>query len=129
MVLHAAGGGVFFPGLQAAFIEKAPEKFDMILDKSNPEYMNLPGISVLIGGMWIANLYYWGTNQYIIQKALASKSLDESQTGTAAAALVKVILPMIVVIPGIAAYVLSADISKPDEAYPMGYFKLCRIRL
>ena len=116
MVLHAAGGGVF-SGLQA-LIEKAPEKFDMILDKSNPEYMNLPGISVLIGGMWIANLYYWGTNQYIIQKALASKSLDESQTGTAAAALVKVILPMIVVIPGIAAYVLSADISKPDEAYP-----------
>lgn len=116
MVLQAAGGGVF-AGMEA-LIQKAPEKFDMILDKSNPEYMNLPGISVLIGGMWIANLYYWGTNQYIIQKALASKSLDESQTGTAVAAMVKVILPMIVVIPGIAAYVLGADISKPDEAYP-----------
>lgn len=102
----------------ATLVEKAPEKFDMILEKSNPEYMNLPGISVLVGGMWIANLYYWGTNQYIIQKSLASKSLDEAQTGTAVAAMIKVILPMIVVIPGIAAYVLGAEISKPDEAYP-----------
>lgn len=116
MVLEAAGGGVL-SGL-ATLVEKAPEKFDMILEKSNPEYMNLPGISVLVGGMWIANLYYWGTNQYIIQKSLASKSLDEAQTGTAVAAMIKVILPMIVVIPGIAAYVLGAEISKPDEAYP-----------
>ena len=116
MVLEAAGGGIL-SGL-ATLVEKAPEKFDMILEKSNPEYMNLPGISVLVGGMWIANLYYWGTNQYIIQKSLASKSLDEAQTGTAVAAMVKVILPVIVVIPGIAAYVLGAEISKPDEAYP-----------
>ena len=116
MVLEAAGGGVL-TGL-ATLVEKAPEKFDMILEKSNPEYMNLPGISVLVGGMWIANLYYWGTNQYIIQKSLASKSLDEAQTGTAVAAMIKVILPLIVVIPGIAAYVLGAEISKPDEAYP-----------
>jgi SSS family solute:Na+ symporter len=116
MVLEAAGGGIL-SGL-ATLVEKAPEKFDMILEKSNPEYMNLPGISVLVGGMWIANLYYWGTNQYIIQKSLASKSLDEAQTGTAVAAMVKVILPLIVVIPGIAAYVLGAEISKPDEAYP-----------
>lgn len=116
MVLEAAGGGLL-SGL-ATLVEKAPEKFDMILEKSNPEYMNLPGISVLVGGMWIANLYYWGTNQYIIQKSLASKSLDEAQTGTAVAAMIKVILPLIVVIPGIAAYVLGAEISKPDEAYP-----------
>ncbi len=116
MVLDAVGGGVL-SGL-ATLIEKAPEKFDMILEKSNPEYMNLPGISVLVGGMWIANMYYWGTNQYIIQKSLASKSLDESQTGTAVAAMIKVFLPLIVVIPGIAAYVLGAEISKPDEAYP-----------
>ena len=115
-VLDAVGGGVM-AGL-ATLVEKAPEKFDMILEKSNPEYMNLPGISVLVGGMWIANLYYWGTNQYIIQRSLACKSLEESQDGTAAAAIVKVILPLIVVIPGIAAYVLGAEISKPDEAYP-----------
>jgi len=115
-VLDAVGGGVL-PGL-ATLVEKAPEKFDMILDKSNPEYKNLPGISVLVGGMWIANLYYWGTNQYIIQRSLACKSLGESQDGTAAAAMVKVILPLIVVIPGVAAYVLGADIAKSDEAYP-----------
>jgi len=90
----------------------------MILDRSNPEYSNLPGISVLIGGMWIANLYYWGNNQYIIQRALASKSIAEAQKGTAFAAMVKVILPIIVVVPGIAAYVLNADIAKADEAYP-----------
>lgn len=116
MVLNAVGGS-FFGGL-AQLYEKAPDKFDMILSKSNPEYINLPGISVLIGGMWIANLYYWGNNQYIIQRALASKSLNEAQKGTAFAALIKVVLPIIVVIPGIAAYVLMADIEKPDQAFP-----------
>jgi solute:Na+ symporter, SSS family len=116
MVLDAVGGGVI-EGM-FALIDKAPEKFDMILDKSNPEYKNLPGISVLIGGMWIANMYYWGTNQYIIQRSLAAKSLQEAQDGTAVAAMVKVILPLIVVIPGIAAYVLGAELTKPDQAYP-----------
>ena len=116
LVLNALGGS-FMGGLQM-LVERAPEKFDMILDKANPEYMNLPGISVLIGGMWIANLYYWGNNQYIIQRALAAKNLREAQNGTAFAALLKVLLPLIVVIPGIAAFVLQADIEKPDEAYP-----------
>ncbi|MEL6863234.1 MAG: sodium/solute symporter [Bacteroidota bacterium] len=116
LVLNALGGG-FFAGLET-LVTRAPEKFDMILDRSNPEYMNLPGISVLIGGMWIANLYYWGNNQYIIQRALAAKSLQEAQRGTAFAAFLKVLLPVIVVIPGIAAFVLGADIAKPDEAYP-----------
>jgi SSS family solute:Na+ symporter len=116
LVLNAVGGS-FMGGLEV-LIERAPEKFDMILDRSNPEYSNLPGISVLIGGMWIANLYYWGNNQYIIQRALAAKSLREAQNGTAFAALMKIILPLIVVIPGIAAFVLAADIAKPDEAYP-----------
>ncbi|WP_353777266.1 sodium/solute symporter [Winogradskyella sp. 3972H.M.0a.05] len=97
---------------------KAPDKFDLILDKSNPEYKNLPGLSVLIGGIWVANLYYWGTNQYIIQRSLAAKSLKEAQLGTAFAALMKLLLPFIVVLPGIAAFVLDAPISKPDEAYP-----------
>ncbi len=99
-------------------IEKAPEKFDMILAKSHPEYINLPGISVLIGGMWIANIYYWGNNQYIIQRALAAKNLKEAQLGTLFAAFLKALLPIIVVVPGIAAFVLGAEISKPDEAYP-----------
>src|SRR5690625_7949718 len=58
----------------------AEDKFHMILDRSNPEFMNLPGISVLIGGMWVANLYYWGFNQYIIQRALAARS-EERRVG------------------------------------------------
>lgn len=89
--------------------DKAPEKFSMILDDSNPEYMNLPGIGVLLGGMWVANLYYWGFNQYIIQRALAAKSLKEAQKGILLAAFLKLLIPFIVVIPGIAAYVIVND--------------------
>ena len=55
------------------------DKFHLILDKSHPSYMDLPGISVIIGGLWVANLYYWGCNQYIIQRALAAKSVSEAQ--------------------------------------------------
>ena len=57
------------------------DKFHLILDKSHPSYMDLPGISVIIGGLWVANLYYWGCNQYIIQRALAAKSVSEAQKG------------------------------------------------
>ncbi len=90
-------------------MDAAPERFVMILDESNPEYMNLPGIGVLIGGMWVANIYYWGFNQYIIQRTLAAKSLKESQKGILLAAGIKLILPIIVVVPGIAAYVMVND--------------------
>jgi len=115
----------------------AGEKFNMILDPSNPEFSNLPGIAVLIGGMWVANLYYWGFNQYIIQRTLAAKSLKESQKGIIFAGFLKLLIPLIVVIPGIIVYVLfnqpegSAEISgvvdvftkpdgsiKYDNAYP-----------
>nr|WP_311195901.1 sodium/solute symporter [Antarcticibacterium sp. 1MA-6-2] len=89
--------------------DAAPEKFAMILDESNPEYTNLPGIGVLIGGMWVANLYYWGFNQYIIQRTLAAKSLKEAQKGILLAAGLKLLIPLIVVIPGIAAYVMIND--------------------
>jgi solute:Na+ symporter, SSS family len=87
----------------------AGDKFQMILTKDNPEFDNLPGIAVLIGGMWVANLYYWGFNQYIIQRTLAAKSLKESQRGIAFAAFLKLIIPLLVVIPGIVAYVLYAQ--------------------
>jgi SSS family solute:Na+ symporter len=86
-----------------------PDRFAMILDESNPEYNNLPGIGVLVGGLWVANLYYWGFNQYIIQRTLAAKSLKESQKGILFAAFLKLIIPLIVVIPGIAAYVIVND--------------------
>jgi len=140
LVLTELGGSVW--GGWQMLLEKAPEKFDMLFTKDifyydSGERMGdmishtgapieglksafdlLPGISILIGGMWIVNTYYWGTNQYIIQRALAAKSLKEAQIGTAFAALIKMILPIIVVVPGIAAYVLGADLDKADEAYP-----------
>lgn len=84
----------------------AGDKFHMILSRDHPEYMNLPGIGVIIGGMWVANLYYFGFNQYIIQRALAAKSLREAQKGLAFAAFLKLLLPVLVVVPGIIAYVL-----------------------
>lgn len=103
-----SGGEGVISGLKTVY-NAVPERFAMILDKSNPEYKNLPGLGVLVGGMWVANLYYWGFNQYIIQRTLAAKSLKESQKGIIMAAFLKLIIPLIVVIPGIAAYVMIND--------------------
>lgn len=108
-------------GILAGFAEltqRAPEKFDMILSEDNPHYMSLPGISVLLGGMWIVNFAYWGFNQYIIQRALAAKSIEEGQKGIAFAAYLKLLMPVIVVLPGIAAVLLIPDLERPDQAYP-----------
>jgi SSS family solute:Na+ symporter len=95
-----------------------PGKFSMILEKGEiitPDgrdaWWDLPGLAVLVGGMWVANVYYWGFNQYIIQRTLAAKSLQESQKGIVFAAALKMIIPLIVVIPGIIAYVMNADAS------------------
>ncbi|MEQ3695746.1 MAG: sodium/sugar symporter [Pseudomonadales bacterium] len=99
-------------------LNELPEKFDMILDPSNPSYNALPGISVLVGGMWIMNLSYWGFNQYIIQRALAAKNIREAQKGIVFAAFLKLLMPIIVVLPGIAAVMLLPDLDAPDKAYP-----------
>ena len=80
--------------------------------------MDLPGLSVLIGGLWIMNLSYWGFNQYIIQRTLAAKSVNEAQKGIVFAAFLKVLMPLIVVLPGIAAVLLVPDLEKADQAYP-----------
>ena len=101
------GAGVI-EGLKTVY-NAVPERFAMILDESNPEFKNLPGLGVLVGGMWVANLYYWGFNQYIIQRTLAAKSLKEAQKGIMLAAGLKLVIPLIVVIPGIAAYVMVND--------------------
>ncbi|WP_343519739.1 sodium/solute symporter [Sphingomonas sp.] len=98
--------------------ERLPGHFDMILSPDNPHYKDLPGIAVLVGGMWIANLSYWGFNQYIIQRALAAKSLAEAQKGVVFAAFLKLLMPVIIVLPGIAAVVLAPGLAKPDQAYP-----------
>ncbi|PTS84707.1 sodium transporter [Caulobacter sp. HMWF009] len=95
-----------------------PEKFDMILSRENPHYKDLPGLSVLFGGLWVMNVSYWGFNQYIIQRALGAKDIAEAQKGIALAAYLKLLMPVIVVLPGIAALVLVPGLAKPDQAYP-----------
>jgi solute:Na+ symporter, SSS family len=99
-------------------VTQIPDHFHMILKKGDPHYADLPGLSVLIGGMWIANLSYWGFNQYIIQRALAAKDLPEAQKGIIFAAFLKLLMPVIIVLPGIAAVLLAPGLPKPDEAYP-----------
>lgn len=98
--------------------EKMPEHFNMILSPENEHYMSLPGLSVLIGGMWVMNFSYWGFNQYIIQRALAAKDLNEAQKGIAFAAYLKLLMPLIIILPGIAAVVLYPTLTSPDQAYP-----------
>ncbi|WP_105254493.1 sodium/sugar symporter [Pseudoalteromonas sp. T1lg75] len=102
----------------ATLTERLPDHFDMILSPQNEQYINLPGISVLVGGMWVMNLSYWGFNQYIIQRALAAKNIQEAQKGIALAAYLKLLMPLIVVLPGIAAVVLYPDLPAADQAYP-----------
>ncbi|MEO0575960.1 MAG: sodium/sugar symporter [Pseudomonadota bacterium] len=100
-------------------VEKLPEKFDLIFTKDSPHYADLPGISVLIGGMWVMHLSYWGFNQYIIQRTLAAKSTAEAQKGIVFAAFLKMLMPLIIVLPGVAAAILAPDIGDtPDKAYP-----------
>ena len=118
MCMDKIGGGAgFFAGLSKVTTE-LPDKFDMILSKDNPAYQALPGISVLLGGMWIMNISYWGFNQYIIQRALAAKSIKEAQKGIIMAAFLKLLMPVLVVLPGVAAVMLAPDLSAPDKAYP-----------
>lgn len=109
--------------------ERATDHFEMILHPDNPNYIDLPGLSVLIGGMWVINLSYWGCNQYITQRALGA-DLPTARNGLLFAAVLKLLMPLIVVIPGIAAYVLYNDglfqeemlaggELNPDRAYPV----------
>ena len=117
LTLTQIGNGSLMAGWNQ-LVTTAPDHFHMILKKGDPHYIDLPGLSVLIGGMWIANVAYWGFNQYIIQRALAARSLDEAQKGVIFAAFLKLLMPVIIVLPGIAAVVLSPSLPKPDEAYP-----------
>lgn len=107
----------------------ARDHYQMIFDRSSPHYADLPGMSILIGGMWIANLNYWGCNQYITQRALGA-DLPTARNGLLFAAFLKLLMPVIVVLPGIAAYVLhqkglyqqemlQAGELNPDRAYPV----------
>ncbi|ALN86115.1 sodium/glucose cotransporter [Lysobacter capsici] len=118
LTLNRIGDG---QGVIAGFrhlLEVQPERFHMILSRDNPYYKDLPGLGVLLGGLWIMNFSYWGFNQYIIQRGLAAKDIAEAQKGVLFAAFLKLLVPVIVVIPGIAAVVLAPGLSKPDQAYP-----------
>jgi SSS family solute:Na+ symporter len=121
-------GNDIFKGLSVLKAE-APEHLHMIFDKSSPHYMELPGISVLIGGMLINNLAYWGCNQYIVQRALGA-DLKTARKGILFAAFLKLLVPVIAVLPGIVMFVLhkkgmfvqemmgANGAVKPDQAYP-----------
>ena len=116
-LVNLVDGGSAIDGLKYVY-ETVPERFSMILSKEeiitpngNDAWFDLPGLAVLIGGMWVANLYYWGFNQYIIQRTLAAKSLEEGQKGIAFAAFLKLLIPIFVVLPGIIVYVMNLDAS------------------
>lgn len=110
-------------------MDHADDHFHMVFDKDNPNYLDLPGLTILLGGMWIVNLNYWGCNQYITQRALGA-DLTTARNGILFAAFLKLLMPVIVVLPGIAAFVLyqegmfqqemsvEGDIN-PDRAYPV----------
>lgn len=112
-----AGGTGPIAGFER-LLRESPQHFHMILSPENPFYKDLPGISVLLGGMWVMNISYWGFNQYIIQRALAAKSLAEAQKGVMFAAFLKLLMPVIVVLPGLAAVLLAPQLERPDQAYP-----------
>ena len=128
MVADHYGSTGVFSGL-GLLHDKAPTHFDMIFDKDHEHYISLPGLSVLIGGMWIVNLNYWGCNQYITQRALGA-DLKTARNGILFAAFLKMLMPVIVVLPGIAAWVLYQEgffqtemledgVVRPDKAYPV----------
>ncbi len=121
------------PGILGAFSalrSEADSHFHMVLPKESPYYKDLPGLTVIVGAMWINNLNYWGCNQYIIQRTLGA-DLKTARKGILFAAFLKLLIPVIVVVPGIAAYVLyqngvfggemldAQGVVKPDHAYPV----------
>ena len=128
LVAEKFGGNGMIQGF--GFVkEKAQDHFHMILHQDNKHYMDLPGLTVLLGGMWIVNLNYWGCNQYITQRALGA-DLQTARSGLLFAAFIKLLMPVIVVLPGIAAYVLYQEGNfqtemlqngeiNPDRAYPV----------
>jgi SSS family solute:Na+ symporter len=120
-------GKDFMAGLRI-LKQEAPGHFHLILEKGHPHYDKLPGLGVIFGGMLINNLAYWGCNQYIVQRALGA-DLATARNGILFAAFLKLLVPLIVVIPGIAMFVLHENglfqnemsmdgVIKPDQAYP-----------
>ncbi len=121
-------GKNIFKGL-SILRKEAPDHFHMIFKSTDKYYKELPGLSVLFGGMLVNNLAYWGCNQYIVQRALGA-DLKTARKGILFAAFLKLLVPVIAVLPGIVMYVLhskglfqtqmadAAGVIKPDHAYP-----------
>lgn len=109
LALGMVGGETGALGGLSRIYQEVPGHFKMILANDHPSYNDLPGIWTLLGGLWVLHFSYWGFNQYIIQRALGAESLQEAQKGLAFAALLKFLIPVIVVIPGIAALLLTTD--------------------
>ncbi len=129
IAVSALGAGHGFLAGFAELIDKAPQKFHMIIEKATvfvPDglggkkdaFLDLPGLGVVLGSMWLTNFGFWGFNQFIIQRGLAAKNIREAQYGVVFAGYLKLLIPLLVVIPGIAAFALGADLAKSDEAYP-----------
>ena len=134
--LKAAGDGAAMEGLRNVYTTLTTgdyakdTHFHLVIQKShNPEaFANVPGLVAIVGALWLTNLGYWGFNQYIIQKGLAAKSIDEAQKGLVFAGLLKLLIPFIVVLPGVCAYymtqnadqftMLQGSINVADDAYP-----------
>lgn len=127
--LKALGDGNGILAGLSELIDRAPEKFHMIIEKGTRQvpdgtggfkdaFLDLPGLGVVIGSMWLTNIGFWGFNQFIIQRGLAGKSLKEAQHGVVFAGYLKLLIPLLVVIPGIAVYALGVKLGKSDEAYP-----------
>lgn len=140
LALDAVSGGEgIWKGFSVIY-EKATDHFQMIVPKETmvPDgsggiadaFGDLPGLAVIFGAMWLTNLGYWGFNQYIIQKGLAAKDLSHAKRGLIFGGYLKILIPLLVLIPGITAYVLFnnpellegsttvGEITKADEAYP-----------
>lgn len=121
-------GGDIFSAL-TVLQKEAPSHFHMIFEPSHKYYKDLPGTSVIVGGMLVNNLAYWGCNQYIVQRALGA-DLHTARKGIMFAAFLKLLIPVIAVLPGITMFVLhqkglfqqemvdAAGVVKPDHAYP-----------
>jgi SSS family solute:Na+ symporter len=127
--LNKIGGGTGIANGFSIMMKTAPEHFHMIFKKPTADtsqldinkYLILPGILMYAAGQWIVNLNYWGCNQYITQRALGA-NLNTARTGLLFAALLKLIMPLIVMLPGIAAFVLVKQgnlhpLQKMDDAY------------
>jgi SSS family solute:Na+ symporter len=129
LALDAVGQGHGMIVGMKELVHLVPQKFHMVIEKGTlfvPDghggkkdaFLDLPGLGVIMGSMWLTNIGFWGFNQFIIQRGLAGKSLKDAQLGVVFAGYLKLLMPLLVVIPGIAAFALGAKLHRSDEAYP-----------